>query len=80
PRDIFRNPESMFRQFEKTDGDSPFDVMLSHSGSGFAVMGMHFKIGLYEHQSAGALQGLLNLVKEHPEIAVDPTTIDNIKI
>jgi len=80
PRDIFRNPESMFRQFEKTDGDSPFDVMLSHSGSAFAVMGMHFKIGLYEHQSAGALQGLLNLIKEHPEIAVDPTTIDNIKI
>ncbi len=26
------------------------------SGSDFAVMGMHFKLGLYEHQSAGALQ------------------------
>ena len=80
PRDIFRNPESMFRQFEQTGGDSPFDLILSHSGSDFAVMGMHFKIGLYEHQSAGALQGLLNLISEHPEIAVDPSLIDVIKI
>jgi 2-methylcitrate dehydratase len=37
--------------------DSPFDIVLSHSGKDFAVMGMHFKLGLYEHQSAGALQG-----------------------
>ncbi len=80
PRDIFRNPESMFRQFEKTSGDSPFDLVMSHSGSDFAVMGMHFKIGLYEHQSAGALQGLLNLIKQHPEIAADPSLIDTIKI
>src|SRR5437762_11716829 len=28
PRDIFRNPESMFRQFVKTSGDSPFDLVL----------------------------------------------------
>lgn len=62
PRDIFRNPESMFRQFEKTDGDSPFDLAFSMKGSDFAVMGMHFKLGLYEHQSAGAIQGLINLV------------------
>jgi 2-methylcitrate dehydratase len=80
PRDIFRNPESVFRYFEPTNGDSPFDLNLSHSGSDFSVMGMHFKIGLYEHQSAGALQGLLNLIQEHPEIAVDPTQIDDIKI
>jgi 2-methylcitrate dehydratase len=80
PRDIFRNPESVFRYFEKTSGDSPFDLNLTHSGSDFAVMGMHFKIGLYEHQSAGALQGLLNLLQEHPEIAIDPTQIDTIKI
>ena len=80
PRDIFRNPESVFRYFEQTSGDSPFDLNLSHSGSNFAVMGMHFKIGLYEHQSAGALQGLLNLIQEHPEIAADPSQIDVIKI
>ena len=44
PRDIFRNPEAVFRQFESTDGDSPFDLILSHSGDDFAVMGMHFKL------------------------------------
>ena len=31
-------------------------------------MGMHFKLGLYEHQSAGALQGLVDLLIKHPEI------------
>lgn len=80
PRDIFRNPESVFRYFEQTCGDSPFDLNLSHSGCDFAVMGMHFKIGLYEHQSAGALQGLLNLIQEHPEIASNPKQIADIKI
>lgn len=58
PKDIFRNPESIFRYFEKTNGDSPFDIHLSTTGKDFAVMGMHFKLGLYEHQSAGALEGL----------------------
>jgi len=80
PRDIFRNPESVFRYFEQTTGDAPFDLNLSHSGSDFAVMGMHFKIGLYEHQSAGALQGLLNLIQEHPEIASNANNIADIKI
>ena len=68
PKDIFRNPESMFRQFEKTGGDSPFDLVLAHSGKDFAIMGMHFKLGLYEHQSAGALQGLINFANDHPEL------------
>ncbi len=70
PKDIFRNPESLFRQFEKTSGDSPFDLVLSHSGDDFAVMGMHFKMGLYEHQSAGALQGLLDLISAHPQLLI----------
>ncbi|MCG9894410.1 MAG: MmgE/PrpD family protein, partial [Fimbriimonadaceae bacterium] len=69
PADIFRNPESLFRRFEPTEGDSPFDLVLSEAGSDFAVMGMHFKLGLYEHQSAGALQGVLNLLLAHPELA-----------
>ncbi len=30
PKDIFRNPESIFRFFEKTDGNSPFDITLSN--------------------------------------------------
>lgn len=46
PQDIFRNPESLFRLNEPTDGDSPFDLNLSTSGDDFSVMGMHFKLGL----------------------------------
>ena len=81
PKDIFRNPESMFRQFIKTQGDSPFDLVLSHSGDDFAVMGMHFKLGLYEHQSAGALQGLINLIAKNPAmLAEGGASIKSIKI
>ena len=64
PKDIFRNPEAIFRQFEPTSNDdhSPFDLVLTHSGSDFAVMRMHFKLGLYEHQSASAIDGLINII------------------
>jgi 2-methylcitrate dehydratase len=79
PRDIFRNPESMFRQFERTAGDSPFDLVLTHSGDDFAVMGMHFKLGLYEHQSAGALQGVIDLMASNPELLI-PGRIAHIVI
>lgn len=79
PRDIFRNPESMFRQFVKTDGDSPFDLVLSHSGDDFAVMGMHFKLGLYEHQSAGALQGCIDLLATNPALR-NPDSIAHVLI
>lgn len=81
PRDIFRNPEAIFRFFEPTtqgaerwieEADSPFDLVLSHSGDDFAVMGMHFKLGLYEHQSAGAIQGVIDLLARHPELLADP--------
>jgi 2-methylcitrate dehydratase len=89
PRDIFRNPEAIFRMFEgpgqmfqkvgssganteKRDA-SPFELVLGRAGSDFAVMGMHFKLGLYEHQSAGALQGLINLVSRHPHLLDDQT-------
>ena len=79
PKDIFRNPEALFRQFEKTSGDSPFDLVLSHSGDDFSVMGMHFKLGLYEHQSAGALQGLIDLVTANPQL-LEPGKIKRIVI
>lgn len=79
PKDIFRNPEALFRQFERTTGDAPFDLVLSHSGDDFAVMGMHFKIGLYEHQSAGALQGVIDLLSAHPELR-EPGNIERIVI
>lgn len=68
PKDIFRNPESLFRQFEPTKGGSPFELVLSHSGDDFTVMGMHFKLGLYEHQSAGALQGLIDIAVANPDL------------
>merc|ERR1712176_405148 len=88
PRDVFRNPEAIFRFFEPTTGadaskdiiditlgnkvrwgpgPSPFNLVLSTSGSDFAVCGMHFKLGLYEHQSAGALEGLLSALANNPE-------------
>merc|ERR1719487_812251 len=90
PRDIFRNPEAIFRFFEPTTGvkankdlvditlgnktrwgvgPSPFNLVLTHSGSDFAVCGMHFKIGLYEHQSAGALAGVVSLLTGNPALA-----------
>merc|ERR1712232_551173 len=89
PRDVFRNPEAIFRFFEPTtgagaskdsiditlgnkvrwgEGPSPFNLVLSTSGSDFAVCGMHFKLGLYEHQSAGALEGLLSALSKNPEL------------
>ena len=69
PADIFRNPEAIFCLFEKSPaGHSPFDLTVSCAGSDFTVMGMHFKLGLYEHQSAGALQGLLDLLSRAPEL------------
>lgn len=84
PRDIFRNPEAIFRIFEgpgqmfqkvgsgKANTDksyaSPFELVLGRAGSDFAVMGMHFKLGLYEHQSAGALQGLIDLITKSPRL------------
>merc|ERR1719362_943906 len=90
PRDIFRNPESIFRFFEPTTGvnknkdliditlgnkvrwgpgPSPFTLVLSTSGSDFAICGMHFKIGLYEHQSAGALEAIITALVQNPEFA-----------
>ncbi len=91
PRDIFRNPEAIFRFFEPTTtgkdrwvelAPSPFDLVLSHSGDDFAVMGMHFKLGLYEHQSAGALQGAIDLIAKHPELLADASgsAIKDIRI
>merc|ERR1711977_382798 len=88
PKDIFRNPESIFRFFEPTTGveknkdsiditlgnkarwgpgPSPFNLVLTHSGKDFAVMGMHFKLGLYEHQSAGAIEGAIAALVNNPD-------------
>jgi 2-methylcitrate dehydratase len=79
PKDIFRNPESIFRYFQKTSGDSPFDIAVGHEGSDFSVMGMHFKLGLYEHQSAGALEGMIKLIQENKELIQGENPLGNIK-
>jgi 2-methylcitrate dehydratase len=87
PKDIFRNPEAVYRIFEgpgqmfqkvgassaRTEKKhaSPFDLRFGMNGDDFAVMGMHFKLGLYEHQSAGAIQGLLNLLAASPRLLQD---------
>jgi 2-methylcitrate dehydratase len=50
PKDIFTNKDSLFRLFEPQEQDqSPFDLHLTKQGSDFAIMNMHFKLGLYEH-------------------------------
>ena len=72
PKDIFRNPEAVFRRFEPTDDDrSPFELALSYKGEKFTIMGMHLKLGLYEHQSAGAIQGVFDLLGKHPSLVED---------
>ncbi|HEX5106245.1 MAG TPA: MmgE/PrpD family protein, partial [Pirellulaceae bacterium] len=85
PADIFRNPQAVFCLFEppqKGSGlfSSPFDLELAAGGDDFAVMGMHFKLGLYEHQSAGAIAGLFDLLTQHPDLPADPAAIEKIRI
>jgi len=80
-KDIFRNPEAIWRFFEPTQDHqhAPFNLVLSNSGSDFAVMNMHFKLGLYEHQSAGAIDGLINLISNNYEDILDNGNTDNIE-
>jgi 2-methylcitrate dehydratase len=82
PADIFRNPEAIFCLFEKPADkhSSPFDLALGAGGDDFAIMGMHFKLGLYEHQSAGAIQGLLNLIDRYPQLVVDAAKFKSMRI
>ena len=100
PKDVFRNPEAIFRLFEgpaqmlqavkdpkpwvPTADASPFLLSLGMKGDDFAVLGEHFKLGLYEHQSAGAIQGVLDLLANNASLlgAKDGTDahIDRIDI
>ena len=43
-------------------------------------MGMHFKLGLYEHQSAVAMHGLIDLIQRNPQLLEAPQNIASIKI
>jgi 2-methylcitrate dehydratase len=81
PADIFRNPQAVFCLFEpQKKGISPFDLELTTAGDDFAVMGEHFKLGLYEHQSASAIAGLIDLLTASPHLATDPAAIRSIRI
>jgi 2-methylcitrate dehydratase len=83
PKDIFRNAEAVFCLSQKPakKGESPFDLVMSRAGDDFSVMGMHFKLGLYEHQSAGALQSLLDLLKANPDLLAEGgSRIKKIKV
>ncbi len=82
PADIIRNPQAIFCLFKRpavTD-TSPFDLTLTTAGDDFAVMGMHFKLGLYEHQSAGAIQGVIDLIAAEPTLLDDPEQLLNVRI
>ncbi|MEX2308305.1 MAG: MmgE/PrpD family protein [Pirellulales bacterium] len=82
PADIFRNRQAIFCLFEPPpqEDSSPFDLALSTGGDDFAVMGMHFKLGLYEHQSAGAIQGIINLIAAEPTLLDDPNELLDMRI
>jgi 2-methylcitrate dehydratase len=87
PADVIRNPQAIFCLFEPPNTGpgtarlaSPFDVSLATAGEDFAVMGMHFKLGLYEHQSAGAIQGVINVIEANPHVLDDPDQLLNLRI
>ncbi len=82
PADIFRNAEALFCLFAKPPAakESPFDLTLTTAGNDFALHGMHFKLGLYEHQSAGAIQGLIDLLTRHPALLDTPEKLGALRI
>lgn len=82
PLDIFRNPEAVFCRFAppKQPGHSPFELALATGGADFSLMSMHFKLGLYEHQSAGAIQALIQLVSRHGEMLASVDSISSIRV
>ena len=78
--DIFRNPQAVFCLHEPpvVANASPFDLHLATEGDDFAVMGMHFKLGLYEHQSAGAIQATIDLLQRHPAVLERPDDLTRV--
>lgn len=82
PADIFRNPQALFCWFEPParPDESPFDLELATHGGDFAIMGMHFKLGLYEHQAAGAMAGLIRLLLQQPDLAAEAEAIDQVRV
>ena len=70
PADIFRNRQAIFCLAEPpvSSEESPFDLTLTSGGDDFAILGMHFKLGLYEHQSSGAIQAVIDLLQKYPQM------------
>jgi len=92
PEAVFRLFEGPGQMFQRVGGGpagsteprdaSPFELVLSRAGDDFTIMGMHFKIGLYEHQSAGAIQAVIDLTGQAPHLLEDASggSIGGIKI
>ena len=81
PQDVFRNPLAIYRLSEPGPaGQSPFDLELGVAGDAFAIHPMHFKLGLYEHQSAGAIQSIIDTLALHPAVASDLSRIRAIRV
>jgi 2-methylcitrate dehydratase len=81
PRDVFRNPLAIYRLNQPSPaGESPFDLELGLADDAFAINGMHFKLGLYEHQSAGALQSLVEAFAATPALAADLDAIRRLRV
>jgi len=81
PQDIFRSPHAIFRTLEPTNGDSPFDLKLTMEGNNFSLMKNHFKLGSYNVHAAGAIEGILKILKENKFLVQDdPNCIESIKI
>jgi 2-methylcitrate dehydratase len=81
PRDVFRNPLAIYRLNEPCPaGQSPFDLELGSGGDAFAIHAMHFKLGLYEHQSAAAIQAIVDACGAEPEVARDLGRIGRIRV
>jgi 2-methylcitrate dehydratase len=78
---VFRNPLAIYRLNEPCPaGQSPFDLELGVSGDAFAIHAMHFKLGLYEHQSAGAIQAIVDACAASSELARDLSRIRAIRV
>ena len=82
PADIFRNPQAVFCLFEPPQEahSSPFDLTLAIEGDDFATMGMHFKLGIYEHQSAGAIAAIIDMMERSPKLLADRDELKSIRI
>jgi 2-methylcitrate dehydratase len=80
PKDIFRNSQALFRLFTGHEAqESPFELLLGFSGDDFSIMGQHLKLGIYEHQSLGAVQGMMEIIFNNRDIVgKDISQIDNI--